>query len=48
VKVRESHDASKPLIFLAPSHKITQEFVALFDELEARRKGKKTKKTDWS
>jgi len=33
VKMRESHNVSKPLIHLAPSHKLTQEFVSLFDEL---------------
>ncbi len=38
VKVRESHQAARPLIELAPRHKLTREFVALFDELEARRK----------
>mgnify|MGYP000998715232 FL=1 len=38
VKVRESHDASRPLIVMAPSHKLSEEFVALYDELERRRK----------
>jgi chromosome partitioning protein len=33
VKMRESHEQSKPLIHLFPKHKLTQEFVALFDEL---------------
>lgn len=33
VKMRESHDESRPLIHLAPNHKLTKEFVALFDEL---------------
>lgn len=33
VKMRESHNEGKPLIHLAPKHKLTQEFVALFDEL---------------
>ncbi len=33
VKMRESHHESRPLIHLAPMHKLTQEFVALFDEL---------------
>lgn len=33
VKMRESHSASQPLIHFAPSHKITQELVALYDEL---------------
>ena len=39
VKVRESHDAASPLISLAPSHKLTLEFIALYEELERRRKG---------
>ncbi len=34
VKMRESHHLSKPLIHLAPSHKLTREFIALFDHLE--------------
>lgn len=33
VKMRESHSVSQPLIHYAPSHKITQELVALYDEL---------------
>lgn len=33
VKMRESHNEARPLIHLAPNHKLTQEFVALFDEL---------------
>ena len=38
VKVRESHDVSRPLIAMAPSHKLSEEFIALYDELERRRK----------
>jgi chromosome partitioning protein len=34
VKMRESHSVSTPLIFMAPSHKITQELIALYEELE--------------
>ncbi|KEZ78917.1 ParA family protein [Salinisphaera hydrothermalis] len=33
VKVRESHDASIPLIHYAPGHKVTQQLVALYDKL---------------
>ena len=33
VKMRESHNESIPLIHMAPKHKLTQEFLALFDEL---------------
>jgi len=33
VKMRESHSESVPLIYLVPSHKLTQEFVALYDEI---------------
>jgi len=33
VKIRESHQQAKPLIHFDSSHKITQEFVALYDEL---------------
>lgn len=35
VKMRESHNAAVPLIKLAPSHKLTQEFVTLFEEINA-------------
>ena len=33
IKMRESHEQSKPLIYLAPSHKLTKEFLSLFHEL---------------
>jgi len=35
VKVRESHEQHQPLIYLDPSHRVTQEYVALFDALNA-------------
>ena len=38
VRIRESHQHSLPMIHLDPRHKLSQEFVALFDELEAVRK----------
>lgn len=34
VKMRESHEASEPLIYCAGSHKLTQQFIALFEEME--------------
>ncbi len=34
VKVRESHDASIPLIHYAPKHKITAQLVTLYDSLK--------------
>lgn len=34
VKVRESHDASIPLIHYAPGHKVTQQLVALYEQLD--------------
>ena len=37
VKVRESHEASRPLVHFAPGHKLTEAFVALYDELARRR-----------
>lgn len=37
VKIRESHQQARPMIHLAPGHKLTLEFVALADELTARR-----------
>lgn len=33
VKIRESHEQSLPMIHLAPGHKVAQEFVALYREL---------------
>ena len=33
VKVRESHDAPIPLIHYAPTHKITQQLIALYEQL---------------
>ncbi|KAF1061389.1 MAG: Sporulation initiation inhibitor protein Soj [Pseudomonas citronellolis] len=35
VRMRESHQACTPLIFLDPRHKLTQQFVELHDLLEA-------------
>lgn len=35
VKIRESHQAGKPLVFLDPRHKLAGEFQALFDAVEA-------------
>ncbi len=44
VKIRESHEVSKPLVACAPGHKLTAEFRALYDELEAGlRKGRRRK-----
>ena len=34
VKVKESHEQAMPLIHMAPNHKLTQEYEALYDELE--------------
>jgi len=36
VKVRESHQCAKPLIYLTPKHKLTQEYVALHAALAER------------
>jgi chromosome partitioning protein len=35
VRIRESHEQSLPMIYLDPSHKLTQALVALHDALEA-------------
>ena len=35
VKMRESHEAATPLVYLAPSHKLSQAFVDLYDELQS-------------
>jgi chromosome partitioning protein len=34
IKIRESHDLRLPMIHLDPRHKLTQEFLALYQELE--------------
>lgn len=34
VKMKESHDETRPLIHMAPKHKLTLQFVELFEELE--------------
>ncbi|MBV1774207.1 ParA family protein [Burkholderiaceae bacterium DAT-1] len=36
VKIRESHEYGKPMIHLDPKHKLSQQFVALYEELEGR------------
>ncbi|HEX8986845.1 MAG TPA: ParA family protein [Rhodocyclaceae bacterium] len=38
VKIKESHQQAKPMIHLDRSHKLAQEFAALYDELAAARK----------
>lgn len=35
VKIRESHEQAKPMIHLDPKHKLTLEFIALFEALHA-------------
>lgn len=34
VKIRESHQSAMPMIFLDPNHKLTGEFIALYQEIE--------------
>lgn len=41
VKMRESHNASKPLIHFAPSHPLTQQFVELYEVLDRKRPGRR-------
>lgn len=36
VKVRESHQAARPLVLMAPSHKVAEEFAALHAQLQRR------------
>ncbi|UTW02596.1 ParA family protein [Amphritea atlantica] len=35
VKMKESHNACMPLIYFAPKHKLTLEYLSLYDELHA-------------
>src|SRR5262249_8687568 len=43
VRIKESHQQAKPLIYLERGHKLTQEFTALYDELAANLAAKKGK-----
>jgi chromosome partitioning protein len=40
IKMRESHEAQLPLIYFAPSHKLTKQFVELHQEIEKKSKTK--------
>ncbi|RBP49730.1 ParA family protein [Arenicella xantha] len=42
VKVKESHALHTPLIYLDPSHKVTQEFVELYKAISRKPRAKKT------
>lgn len=44
VKVKESHELSRPLIHLAPGHKLTQEYLALYQELQQAARGEQPAK----
>lgn len=35
VKIRESHDLAKPMVYFQPKHKVTAEFVALYEQLQS-------------
>lgn len=35
VRIKESHESARPMVHLDPRHKLTQEFVALHDSLQA-------------
>ena len=37
VKIKESHDSSVPMIHMLPRHKLTEEFIALYNELKRKR-----------
>ena len=41
VKMRESHQQCRPLIYMAPSHKLTQQFVELHNVLNRKKRAKK-------
>jgi len=38
IKVKESHEAAKPLVYFEPSHKVTGEYRALFDLLDKKKR----------
>lgn len=37
VRIRESHEAAAPMIYFDPRHKLTDEFIALHDELHGKK-----------
>ena len=41
VKMKESHNECVPLIYLAPSHKLTGQYIDLFNHLSRKRRKKK-------
>lgn len=43
VKIKESHQLARPMVHLDVGHKLSREFVALYDELEGKRGGAKRK-----
>ncbi|MDR0564772.1 MAG: ParA family protein [Azoarcus sp.] len=44
VRIKESHERATPMIHLDPRHKLTQEFVALYESLGAKKKKEKKEK----
>jgi chromosome partitioning protein len=38
IKIKESHEAAKPLIYLEPSHKVAQEYRALYELLDRKKR----------
>lgn len=38
IKIKESHEAAKPLIYLEPSHKVAQEYRALYELLDHKKR----------
>ncbi len=46
VKMRESHQVAKPLIYFAPSHNLTQQFVELFNALGDKQEKKDNEATE--
>lgn len=38
IKIKESHEAASPLVYLEPGHKVTAEYRALFDLLDKKRR----------
>lgn len=44
IKVKESHAQNKPLVYLDPRHKVTQEFAELYKTLSRKRRASRKKK----
>ena len=38
IKIKESHEAARPLVYLEPGHKVAREYAALYDLLSKQKR----------